>query len=64
MAPDELERPAAGLDAGVYDGQLPAPLGGLSAPPQPQLFSEVKPFDVKARRGAGASSSPRPDGRP
>jgi hypothetical protein len=54
MTPDELEWLAADLDAGVYDDQLPRPPGGLPAPEQPQRFSDLKQFDVKAwaeRRG-------------
>lgn len=47
--PVELERLVADLDAGVYDAQLSAPLDDLPSPAgQPQRFSELQPFDVKA----------------
>lgn len=48
MTAAELERLVAELDAGVFDGQGPVPLDGLPAPAQPQRFSELQPFDVRA----------------
>lgn len=54
MSPDEIERLMADLDAGVYDEELAASRGLPREAAQPQRFSELKEFDVRAwaeRRG-------------
>ena len=47
LTPDEIERLLADLDAGLYDEELAADRDG-SSEAQPQRFSELKEFDVKA----------------